>query len=79
MSDFTRLLSGLSEVERSEVSKFGVIDGEVVDSGNIRRERYGGEAENPQRLLRLRWRLGNILSRGRCSRFLATMDQREIG
>jgi UTP-glucose-1-phosphate uridylyltransferase len=31
-----RLLSGLSEVERSEVSKFGVIDGEVVDSGNIR-------------------------------------------
>ncbi|MBP6889009.1 MAG: UTP--glucose-1-phosphate uridylyltransferase [Candidatus Moranbacteria bacterium] len=27
---------GLSEVERSEVSKFGVIDGEVVDSGNIR-------------------------------------------
>lgn len=27
---------GLSEVERSEVSKFGVIDGEVVDNGNIR-------------------------------------------
>ncbi len=27
---------GLSEVERSEVSKFGVIDGELVDSGNIR-------------------------------------------
>jgi UTP--glucose-1-phosphate uridylyltransferase len=26
---------GLSEVERSEVSKFGVIDGEVVDNGNI--------------------------------------------
>lgn len=27
---------GLSEVDRAEVSKFGVIDGEVVDGGNIR-------------------------------------------
>ncbi len=36
---------GLSEVERSEVSKFGVIDGEVVDNGNIR---VKGMVEKPE-------------------------------
>jgi UTP--glucose-1-phosphate uridylyltransferase len=36
---------GLSEVERSEVSKFGVIDGEVVDHGNIR---VKGMVEKPK-------------------------------
>ena len=36
---------GLSEVERSEVSKFGVIDGEVVENGNIR---VKGMVEKPE-------------------------------
>ncbi len=36
---------GLSEVERSEVSKFGVIDGELVDDGNFR---VKGMVEKPK-------------------------------
>lgn len=42
---FRAPIIGLSEVERSEVSKFGVIDGEVVDNGNIR---VKGMVEKPE-------------------------------